>query len=191
MFLNKTPIKTAGVYKITSPDGHYYIGSSNNVYRRVGDHFRMLLKNNHDNVYMERVYKDCFNGRWIGELLEQTDDMNNLLVIEQKYLNEHFGKPMCMNLNPLAVKPPGFKNQKHSAETCAKISAELTGRKAFWVSNRLKGIPKSLEQRTKISNTLKGKPSPKKGVPLSLEQRAKISATLKGRPSPKKGKVYK
>ena len=46
--------KICGVYKIeNSVNGKYYIGSSNNIYRRWKEHIKLLNKNNHHSPHLQ------------------------------------------------------------------------------------------------------------------------------------------
>lgn len=83
----------------------------------------------------------------------------------------------------------GGKNGKHSEETKIKISNTLRGRTDIIHAKPQLGIPMLEETKKKISESLIGKPKPRKtGIPLSSETKKKISisckesAKLKGTP---------
>ena len=59
-----------GVYKIDIC-GHIYVGSSVNIYRRLGDHFRSLKKNTHSNQYLQRVINKYGIDKIKFEILEE------------------------------------------------------------------------------------------------------------------------
>jgi len=82
------------------------------------------------------------------------------------------------------LKDGGAKG-KLSAETKSKISKSLIGNK------RSVGREYSAEQRKQISDSLLGRPSPRKGTICSDEQKAKTSASMKGRKSHQKGRTWK
>jgi len=98
----------SGVYKITSTtSGHYYYGSSKLIEKRCfSDHFTNLKNNTHCNRYMQNVYNKYRNG-WLIEVIEFSNpDDKSLEQAEQPYLNEHYGKPLCMNNSPSASRNP-------------------------------------------------------------------------------------
>jgi len=159
-----------GIYKITAPDGHYYIGSTVNFQKRIKDHFRFLENGNKakkdHNYYWQNVYNNNPNWVWNYELIEKVNCSALLEEIEQKYLNEHFGKPLCMNVNPFAIKPPsrkgipspikgrpspikGYKNPKVSLALAGKkrpiasvIKAAITRTGMKYKTRKDKGLPR-------------------------------------------------
>ena len=107
----KTENIVCGIYRISSPtDEHYYIGSSNNINRRWKDHLILLKNGTHKNKWLQRRFKGHPEG-WKCETVEEVTE-SDLLTVEQKYLIEHYGKPGCMNVNPVAGKPPAFTKEK-------------------------------------------------------------------------------
>ena len=68
-----------------------------------------------------------------------------LLEEEQKFIDLVFGKEGCLNLNPIADRPPGFSRKKHSVASRVKMSVALKGKK------------RSAETRAKLSASHKGK----------------------------------
>jgi len=162
----------SGIYKITAPDGYYYIGSTKNLKKRIKEHFYDLKTDRHHTVLMQRIFNAHPEYIWTVELLQEvvlTDDW--LIPIEQEHLDSHYGTSKCINHNPIAIKPPSCIGRKCSLKTRAKLSTSHKGKKL------------TIEHRAKISTALKGKIKPwlsaaRKGKPLSPETRAKISASL-------------
>lgn len=74
--------------------------------------------------------------------------------------------------HPMYGKPSIFKGRKHTDAARAALSAYARGRK-----NRL-GARLSDETKEKIAAARRGKVSPTRGIPKSAEQRAKISASV-------------
>lgn len=101
------------IYKTTHTNGKYYVGrhSTDNV----------------DDGYLG-------SGKWprsikdkkslTREILEYTDSIESLKILESRYLSEHWGKPGCMNMSS---DPVGFdtdNNPMKRADVAAKISGE-------------------------------------------------------------------
>jgi len=165
----------SGIYKITSPNGYYYIGSSVNIKERVYNHFYELRKNKHHTRLFQRMYNAHCDWIWSVELLQEVVLVDDWLIpTEQEYLDECCDTDKCMNVNPIACKPPsplgkgrgkgnGTKRGAYTAEHRAKISAAMAGRKPTQeqIAKRvakIKGRPLSAEHCRKKSIALKGKP---------------------------------
>lgn len=120
------------IYKISHNNGHFYYG-------------RHSTKNLNDG-YMG-------SGNWVKsikdknslskEIIEFANNIEELKQIEQKYINEHFGKQNCMNFSinssggffaagkdhPSYGKPPVNKNIPMSEKQKLKISKSRIGKK--------------------------------------------------------------
>lgn len=101
------------IYKTTHTNGKYYVGR-------------------HSTENMDDGYVG--SGKWprsikdktslTREILEYTDSIEELKLLEGKYLAEHWGKPNCMNMS---ADPVGFdtvNNPMKRADIAAKISGE-------------------------------------------------------------------
>lgn len=153
---------SAGIYKITAPDGHYYIGSTNNLKERVNEHFYELRKGTKLNSLWLNKYNAHLDWIWKYELLEQVYEECQLIDIEQKHLNIHYGKPLCMNINPKAGKPPSPKGRKQTAEHIAKRGDTQKGKLKPGVSIAKKNKPAPW---VRVANALrKGKPTSLRGT---------------------------
>ncbi len=165
----------SGIYKIISPDGFYYIGSTNNFSQRFQTHYTSLLKNKHSNSHIQNRFNKHPVG-WKFTLLEYTS-ADNLLKCEEVYLKEHFGKEGCMNINPRAERPP-VNRRKQSAEHIARIleskrrngtlkhseetKAKMRGPRA---TNGHQGMRRSEETKAKMRAAAQRK----KQMPVQLE----------------------
>jgi len=98
-----------GIYIITAPDGHYYIGSSRNLKRRWREHFNALNNNTHHSPHMKYRYWAHPDWVWKFELLEKVDQDEQLLAIEQIYLNMYHGLPLCLNMQSVVYKKTSVK----------------------------------------------------------------------------------
>jgi len=139
--------KVSCIYKIISPDNYYYIGSTKDLSERFNMHLRNLKNGTHHNKYMQNCYNKYPVG-WQCIMLEEVKDIKSLTEIEQKYINEHYKQPGCMNLSSIAGKPLAYKGMKKrpmSEHTKEKIS--------LW----RKGKPMSQSAKAKLSMLHKGK----------------------------------
>lgn len=102
------------IYKTTHKNGKYYIGRHSTA--------------NLDDGYLG-------SGRWVSqikdkttlarEILEYADDFDQLVVLEDRYLAEHHGKPDCMNMsNKGTGAATGEANPMKRAEVKAKFQGE-------------------------------------------------------------------
>jgi hypothetical protein len=101
------------IYKTTHKNGKYYVGrhSTENIddgYIGSGKWPRSL-KNKNDVV---------------REIVEYADNIEDLIVLEGKYLREHFGQPGCMNATPDPIGWDSEHNPMKDPEVAAKISGE-------------------------------------------------------------------
>ena len=120
------------IYKITHKNGHFYYGRHST--------------NNLNDGYMG-------SGNWVKsvkdksslskEIIEFANSPEELKQMEQKYINEHYGKQYCMNFSlnsrggffasgekhPSYGKPAVNKNVPMSKEQKIKISESMIGKK--------------------------------------------------------------
>lgn len=148
---------SCGIYSIVNKiNGHQYIGSSVDVYKRWKDHRLRLNKRIHENKYLQRAWnKYGENGFEFALLLSCSKD--------ERYKIEQLHIDVCSpeyNIAPMAVgggltgrkaTEEAKKNMslarigmKHSLEECRKISIANKGRKMLpeqiqkvWINRRL------------------------------------------------------
>lgn len=168
MKLNKS-----GIYKITCLDnGIIYIGSSNNIQKRSAKHLRCMRKGDHCNPRMQNAFNKYGEKSFIFEVVEIVEDLNNLVVREQHYIDlynvckHEIGFNICpiagsvqgrivtvqarKNLS-LAMK--GRPGKPTSLETKIKQrEAKLKNPTCYWLDKK-----HSIETRNKISNVQIGK----------------------------------
>lgn len=123
--------KNCGIYKIVNTtNGHFYIGSSSDIDHRFYIHQYLLERGMHHNIHLQRAWqkygKDVFKFE-----IEQILPKEQCIEVEQKLLDEHFGKDYCYNLDKWAKLIDDLANQKRS--------------------KKLKGITRSVEIRHKMS----------------------------------------
>jgi group I intron endonuclease len=169
----------SGIYEIKNIiNNNIYIGSLANLNKRKYSHFIELSKNKHGNLHLQNAYNKYGGENFIFEVLEYVEDKNELIKIEQYYID--WLEPQY-NICKIAGSNLGRKNSEQS-----KIK----------MLNSAKNKPKMSEKtKKKISeNSAKywlGKKIPKefcknmseahKGKPLSDETKRKLSESHKGK----------
>ena len=91
-------IPKTGIYKITcTANDKYYYGSAEDFKARWYSHKRELRKNIHSNHHMQSVWNKHSESSFLFEI-ECECSLEDLLPLEQAYLDEYCGKPNCMNI---------------------------------------------------------------------------------------------
>lgn len=90
--------KISGIYKIINKvNNKYYIGSSKNIDFRWKIHIRQLNNQKHHNEYLQRAWNKYGSDVFDFVIVENVS-VENLLTVEQKYLNEISKSDNCYNL---------------------------------------------------------------------------------------------
>ena len=191
------------IYRITCiANGKFYIGSTVNKNQRWARHRKDLREGKHPNKHMQAAWTLYGEAAFLFECIEEVDSAVDLLVAEQKYLDEHAGKDYCFNWARFAGAPmrgrygaetPNF-GKAMPEETKQKIREKVTGAR-----NANYGVPVPEERKAKIRAANLAYPhknrkhtpeaiakiaAASRGRPVSEETRAKRSAALKGREIP-------
>ena len=101
-------MKSGYVYCLRFRSTQFYIGSSNNPIQRLKGHKKSCFSKKPYNTFMSRVWKKYGEpelyilAKVPAELLQQE---------EQKFIDLVFGKEGCLNLNPHADRPVGWKGK--------------------------------------------------------------------------------
>lgn len=111
--------KLGGVYRINLFSGHFYVGRSSDINRRVQVHLRHLKQGRHENAYMQRVYDQ--NSQFGWEAVFLCTDSEESVRVEQSLLNELIGTVGCVNLNRSASSGPGMVGRRHTEAAKRKI----------------------------------------------------------------------
>ncbi len=182
-----------GIYGIIHREsGRVYVGQSRNMANRIKSHRCHSNKDKRQGKFYNAVRK-YGKEEFDFEILEEfsAEDLNEREKFYIQFLN---AIDSGFNLSPEPGKSRFGVPQ--SAETNAKVSAALTGRKltpeqCAAISKRLKGRVITPEQRAKISAKLTGRVRPQherdavsrggKGRVVSEETRAKIGARHRGK----------
>lgn len=191
------------IYRITcTENGKFYIGSTVNKNQRWARHRKDLRMGKHPNKNMQASWNKYGEVAFVFEVLEEVEDALQLLIAEQKYLDEHAGKDYCFNWAIHAGAPlrgksgpdtPNF-GRVFGHEMRQKVSAAVSGEnhpnwgkqlseatrakiKEANKANPWRGSKHTEEAKAKIAAASRGRP-------VSEETRAKRSAALKGREIP-------
>ena len=173
----------SGIYVIINKcNWHYYIGSSQNLYKRAREHYNDLSKNKHHSVLLQRAVNkyglDNFQFRAIDLIINKLE----IKSVEQWYLDNIFGE---YNVSRSAMCP-GL-GRVVSEETRRKISLTSKGRKLSDEHRQILrkahlGKTISIETRQKLSQAHKNKT-------LSDDCKKKMSIARKGRPLKQSAKI--
>lgn len=118
--------KIMGIYKIVNTvNGKSYVGQSQNIKKRIAEHFRLLRANKHNNPRLQHAFnkygEDAFGS--FAEVICQ--DVNDLDTIEEAFLSgeANFPEPIFYNISDFAKAP--MRGKRHTEETRLKIKAAL------------------------------------------------------------------
>ena len=154
--------KNCGIYKITNTvNGKFYIGSSQDITKRLWSHRSLLIHDKHYNRHLQSAWNKYGAQAFTFETVLLCD-------IETKlYFEQVFIDVLCPAYNFAKGALATMQGYKHTEETRRKVSEGLKG------NTNLVGHKPTEETRRKLSEALKGKP-------LSEETRRKMSEGLKG-----------
>ena len=167
---NDITSERSGIYKIINNiNGKYYVGSTDDFYRRKCAHFSELKRQKHGNKHLQNAWNKYGKNVFEFVIIEKVP-INRLLEVEQKYLNHCKEHPSAFyNISYDAVAM--MKGRNHSKETKLKMSKSQIG---HYVSP---------EQKSRQSKVMKGRlvgsKNPNYGKRHSAEIRAKM-----GTPNP-------
>lgn len=173
-------LTTPGVYQIINKvNGHAYIGSSINIWKRWGRHLCTLQRNKHSNCHLQNALNFYGEDNFEFSVLLFCDS-ENTLVYEQLCLDSF--KPEY-NMATDVCSPN--KGMKHSDETKAKIGKKSLGNKSmlgqkhsdeakFKMSQSQMGHKVTDEAKLKMSKT-------RLGGKFSDEHKSKLSESKMGK----------
>lgn len=167
--------RVCGIYRIRNVvSGRFYIGSSEDIYRRFEAHRRRLRKGNHTNVGLQASWTKHGEDVFKFEILQRVPP-EELRTVERNMLVPLLNHPMCCNMHDETYVFPRT-GRVHSEEAKAKISAKVQA--ALAEGRGGKFIP-SEETRARMSESLKGNQNAK-GHVRTEEHRRKLSEAVKG-----------
>jgi group I intron endonuclease len=112
-----------GIYEIrcTTSLWHYF-GSSKDIVGRLRQHIADLRHDHHENPILQRVWNKHGESAFEFLILEEMEPGEDLLAVEQEYLDAGFKTRRMMNINRRAAKPPSMKGIPKSAEAKRRLS---------------------------------------------------------------------
>lgn len=110
------------VYKITIGD-YVYFGSTMCFKKRKQQHLYALKRKKHGNPFMQKAFNK--HGYANFDVMQIVDE-EEVIAVEQMFIDEHYGNKQCMNISPTAGSRRGVP---HSEESKQKLSIAHKGRK--------------------------------------------------------------
>jgi group I intron endonuclease len=80
-------LKIQCIYSINHVSGRRYIGSTNNLSRRMREHLKLLRDGNHSSPHFQRSFRKYGENSFAVEVLELVNDESELEAIEQACIN--------------------------------------------------------------------------------------------------------
>jgi group I intron endonuclease len=128
----------SGIYLIRiSGTKWFYIGSTSRFTKRKTDHCRDLRANKHHNPKMQNCFNKYGESNFIFEIVELVEK-ENLLMVEQTYLDKMYGNEGCLNVRPVAEGVGGDTRSKEELK-------------------RIYGRKKTIEEKEKIASSHKNR----------------------------------
>ena len=172
-----------GIYKIVNKDnGKYYVGRTLNLDKRWYQHKKLLIKNKHFNKYLQSVWNKYGLDKFEFIIVEYVNDKNELINIEQKYINVFIderknGLNNCYNLSESSISPMDInKGRKHSDKT-KKTLSDINKGKIPWNKGKQLKLPNEYTSRI-----CKKKYNTNKSNKYSRELRSSTSKECLNRP---------
>lgn len=192
-----------GVYYIqnTSSD-KFYIGSSQDIFSRIGSHFYALSKGEHHNIHLQRSYNKNGINAFVWGVCEEVFDVEALLGIEQEWIDEIGDYNICREAGSTRGVEVSQETRQRASVRNSGSGNPMYGTKRPDIAELMRelktGITLSDEHKRKMSEALKGSKGAwaypeiaerlreklkgvNKGRKLTPEHREKISAAIKGR----------
>lgn len=154
-----------GVYYLqNTASGKLYVGSSQDVFKRIGSHLNMLQNGRHSNVHLQRSFDKHGLNNLVWGVCEEVFDVEQLLRVEQEWIDIIGDYNIC-------TEAGSTRGYKASEETRAKLSAMFSGE-----NNPMYGT-----KRPEIGELMRKVHT---GKTLTDEHKQKCSEALKGHRGP-------
>ena len=144
------------IYKIRNVvNGKFYVGSTVDTRVRFQCHRRQLRKGKHHCAPLQYAWnkygEDCFK----FEVVEKVEAADLLHAIENRWLEEHHGKPYCYNVSKCA--DAFMRGLKFSDDHKAKIAAANMGNKSSLGYKRTPEECEIIRQRARTKKNFLGR----------------------------------
>lgn len=97
--IGKENYNSSGIYQIRNlNNGKVYIGSAYNLYNRFRVHKSCLCLNNHDNDHLQKSYNKHGSDKFIFEVIEILNSIENIYDVELEYISKFYGEN-CYNIS--------------------------------------------------------------------------------------------
>lgn len=178
-------MKLCGVYILSSSDGEkIYIGSSQDMNKRIKRHFRDLKTNQHHNENLQKLW-NIENDIQIKKFL--MDNRNDAYELERDLIKYHLKTDKLLNIGKDVIGGDNLTLHPRREEIIKQITESLNNkiktmssdeRKTIWgrqgEKNPMYGKTHTEEVKRKLSEINKGI-TRRKGFKLSDEQKNKLS----------------
>lgn len=188
-------MSTQVIYKIRNVTNQkFYVGSTQNKRERFRNHRRLLRLDKHHCKHLQAAWNKYGEECFVFEVVEEVPEGGDLWAAENRWLDEHFGKPYCYNSGRSADAPmrgrvgelhPQFGTplQEHTKQAIAaslrEFYAENPGRHPMRGKTHTPDtIAKILANRVAPA----GENHYRYGTTLSEEVRTKIGDAQRGKP---------
>ena len=142
------------IYKIRNiVNGKFYVGSTIDARVRFQAHKRKLRAGKHQSPHMQSAWNKYGEEYFKFEVVEHVDCSENLLIVEQVWLDKHSGKSYCYNWAIDASAP--MRGKKHSEDTKIKLK-EAAQKVPSGGNSVLHKVPRSEETKKKIGDAQRG-----------------------------------
>ena len=160
-------MRISGIYKIVNKiNGKYYVGCSNNIYKRWEEHKRFLINGKHHNSHLQKSWNKYGESNFDFILMESII-IDLLKITEQKYLDiAKLERHNCYNSSFISDKI------EMTDETKRKIGLSALGHKR----NLGRKYEPITAQKRAISRRSNGKPW------ITESTKIKIGLSNKGKP---------
>ena len=116
--------KIIGIYKIVNTvNGKAYVGQSQNIKKRIAEHFRLLRANKHSNSRLQNAFNKYGEEAFQAFTEVICEDVKDMDAIEEAFLSGEasFPEPVFYNIADFAKAP--MRGKRHSEETRKKLRA--------------------------------------------------------------------
>ncbi len=111
-----------GIYKIVNKaNGKCYVGQSQNLLKRVAEHFRLLRRGHHTNPRLQHAFNKYGEANFKWEIEATCTDLADIDAIEEAFLRGEawFEEPTFYNIADFAKAP--MRGKTHTEESKEKM----------------------------------------------------------------------